>query len=211
MKKIKATKSIWTGAFILVFMNIIGQATQANDTSVIKIRGNPIYFIDGVRVNSDTCNKNDILELEKKYRKAKKRKKKKYEAADLAFQIAGYYRLKNDTLYLTWYKRNIETNKSLYVGCDKNEIKHNILSQTGYSYYYTKEYKIASQYFNKAIAFCRLQDAEKDLYFLGLCLFELGQYSEAILEFNNYLKLYPNDKKDAEDLIKKCNGKINGR
>lgn len=160
----------------------------------------------GICFGQNFCDSKTLADNEKKFLKAdKKNKADTYEFADLAFNIAGCYRQKNDSVSQTWFRRTTISGKSAFKGCDRyhNTEVNRMIGQVGISEYYLGHYKEAIRFLEKTIASGKNPDHN---YFLGLCYMQLENYDIALIELNNFKKA-STDLKDVDDLIKTCEDK----
>jgi len=92
-------------------------------------------------------------------------KRKKDIDPETIFQIATYFRLKNDSTYKQWYQLTLDRAKSWYrdLHHDK-QLRQCLLFHIGQSYYFLSDYQNANNYFQKAIK-AQCQDSCVNYYY----------------------------------------------
>lgn len=107
----------------------------------------------GTSIFSQPCDTIDLFKNSKYDKYSAKKfqrllKNSKIKPASV-YQIANYFRFKNDTIMKDWYLKYIERTQSAHEK-DKNT-KASRLYKIAMSYYYLKNYKSAESYFMKTI------------------------------------------------------------
>ncbi len=113
---------------------------------------------------------------------------KSYKKAEVEFELNQYFKA-------------IELYKDALVDEKKADIKADILYKIGICYTQIKDYKNAIKFFSKAV---KSKVLNKDAFIkLADCYANQQKYKEALVEYNNYLKLVPGDSVVVAT-IKKC-------